>query len=46
MLGMTFYTDMTKKILLALIIGAMVAFALWALATGPSLFEIIDNPKY
>lgn len=25
--------------------AAAIAFALWALATGPSLIEIIDNPR-
>jgi hypothetical protein len=35
-----------KTVLLALAIAALVAFFLWAFATGPSLIEIIDNPKF
>jgi len=35
-----------KTVLLALAIAALVAFVLWAFTTGPSLFEIIDNPKF
>jgi len=35
-----------KTVLIALAIAALVAFVLWALVTGPSLFEIIDNPKF
>jgi HAMP domain-containing protein len=35
-----------KIVLLALAIAAVVAFFLWALTTGPSLIEIIDNPKF
>jgi len=34
-----------RTILFALILAAFIAFALWAFATGPSLLEIIDNPK-
>ena len=33
------------RTILALIIAAAVAFALWALATGPSIIEVIDNPR-
>jgi hypothetical protein len=34
-----------RTILLALAIASAIAFALWAFSTGPSLIEIIDNPK-
>jgi hypothetical protein len=34
-----------KTLLLALALAALVAFFLWAYSTGPSLLEIIDNPK-
>lgn len=37
---------MTKTIITALLLAALVAFMLWAFATGPDLLEIIDNPKY
>jgi len=37
---------MTKNTILILATLAVLAFAIWALCTGPSLFEIIDNPKY
>ena len=36
---------MTKTIITALFLAALVAFMLWAFATGPDLLEIIDNPK-
>lgn len=36
---------MTKTIITALLLAAIVAFMLWAFATGPDLLEIIDNPK-
>lgn len=36
---------MTKTIITALLLAAVVAFMLWAFATGPDLLEIIDNPK-
>jgi hypothetical protein len=35
-----------KTVLIALAIAAVVAFFLWALATGPSLIEMINNPKF
>jgi hypothetical protein len=35
-----------KAILLALLLAGIIAFALWAYATGPDLLEIIDNPKF
>jgi len=35
-----------KTVLLALAIAALVGFFLWAFTTGPSLIEIIDNPKF
>jgi hypothetical protein len=34
------------KLLLALAIGLALAFYILALADGPSLLEIIDNPKF
>jgi hypothetical protein len=37
---------MIKKYILLAIIAVALGFALWALFTGPSLIEIIDNPKY
>lgn len=37
---------MTKTIITALLLAALVAFMLWAFATGPDLLEIIDNPKF
>jgi hypothetical protein len=37
---------MTKTIITALLLAALVAFMLWAFTTGPDLLEIIDNPKY
>jgi hypothetical protein len=33
------------RTVLTIAIAAALAFALWALATGPSLIEIIDNPR-
>jgi hypothetical protein len=33
------------RTLLTIAIAAAIAFALWALATGPGLIEIIDNPR-
>ena len=33
------------RTLLTIAIAAAIALALWALATGPSLIEIIDNPR-
>ena len=41
-------TPMTnlRAILLALALAGLIAFALWAFATGPDLLEIIDNPKF
>lgn len=36
---------MLRTILFALALAALIAFALWAFATGPDLLEIIDNPK-
>jgi hypothetical protein len=37
---------MTKTIITALLLAALVAFMLWAFTTGPDLLEILDNPKY
>jgi len=37
---------MTKTIIIALLIAGLLAFMIWAFATGPDLLEIIDNPKY
>lgn len=37
---------MTKTIITALLLAALVAFMLWAFTTGPDLLEIIDNPKF
>lgn len=34
------------RILAILLLGAALAFAFYALATGPNLIEIIDNPKF
>jgi hypothetical protein len=34
------------RALLWILAAAGLAFAIYALATGPSLFEIIDNPKF
>lgn len=36
---------MLRTILIALALAALIAFVLWAFATGPDLLEIIDNPK-
>jgi hypothetical protein len=38
--------DTLKTILLALGLALLIGFALWAFTTGPSLLEIIDNPKF
>lgn len=35
-----------STVLLALAIAAVVGFVLWAFATGPSVLEIIDNPRF
>ena len=35
-----------KRTLLILAIALGLAFAIYALASGPSLVEIIDNPKF
>ena len=35
-----------KTVLFALALAALIAFVLWAYATGPDLLEIIDNPKF
>jgi len=37
---------MIKTIILALLLAGLIAFVLWAFATGPDLLEIIDNPKF
>ena len=34
------------RLILALLAGLALAAYILALADGPSLFEIIDNPKY
>lgn len=34
------------RILAILALAAVLAFVFYALATGPSVFEIIDNPKF
>jgi len=34
-----------RTIAIALMLAALIAFALWAFATGPDLLEIIDNPN-
>jgi hypothetical protein len=34
-----------RTILFALMLAAGIGFMLWAFTTGPSLLEIIDNPK-
>jgi hypothetical protein len=34
------------RTLLFLLLAAGLAFAIYALGSGPSLFEIIDNPKF
>lgn len=34
------------KLILALLAGLALAFAFYALADGPSLIEIMDNPKF
>jgi hypothetical protein len=36
----------TRAVLLALALAALIAFALWAFATGPDLLEIIDRPSF
>lgn len=35
-----------RTILFALALAALIAFALWAFATGPDLLEMIDNPNF
>lgn len=34
------------RLLLIIATALLLAFMVYALASGPSLFEIIDNPKY
>lgn len=34
-----------RTILFALMLAAIIGFALWAFTTGPGILEIIDNPK-
>jgi len=34
-----------RTILFALMLAALIGFALWVFTTGPDLLEIIDNPK-
>lgn len=35
-----------RTILFALLLAAIIGFAIWAFTTGPDLLEIIDNPNF
>ena len=48
MRGILFHTKLNQamKLILALLAGLALAAYILLLADGPSLLEIIDNPKY